>query len=93
MDIIRDLKLRRKRNEPGSEKRSPDNTSTGTEENEMAEDLRDLPEFDYENPEMKVWMEQEEARQRQTLANVKREDVVAFVDQLVRSSCAVKTKT
>lgn len=97
MDIIRDLKQKKKRKELGSEKQSQGNTFRDTNETDlgenmtivqgevykMADDLEDLPEFDPANPEMKTWMEQEEKRQRENLANVSREEAIAFVDQLV----------
>ncbi len=79
MDTIRDSKQKRNEKGHGSAKPSHDNTI----EPAMADDLKDLPEFDENNPEMKAWMEKEEARQKQSLATTTREDAIAFVDQLL----------
>lgn len=67
MDISRDLGKRRKKSESGSEKLSRANTAPETVEvngktYQMPDDLKGLPEFDWDDPINKKWAQIEQER-------------------------------
>lgn len=94
MDITHDLKRKRRKSEPTSEKRSPDNTTDASKEGngyfadgewiEMAADLKDMPEIDYNDPEVQKWMEETEIRWKKNNPTLTHDELIEGVEKKVR---------
>ena len=92
MDTIRDQKQKKKESEPTLEKQSQDNITKDLGDKfyylngeliEIADDLLDLPEFDYDNPEMKAWMDEEDAEFRRKFPNLTHEEAGKKIDRIL----------
>ena len=90
MDTTTNLKKKRKESERGSGKQCHDNITENIERNgtddftviiegekyEMAEDLKDLPEIDYNDPDVKKWLEEEEKEFKKKHPNLTHEEAM-----------------
>lgn len=95
MDITRNQKVKRREPDSGLRKRSQGNTTSNTKKDnvddysiiidgkkyEMAEDLRDLPEIDYNDPDVKKWWKEEEGEFRRRHPNLTHEEAMKIAEE------------
>ena len=89
MDISHDLKKQKRKAEHGLEKLSQNNIAPQTDNScftegvievggkvyRMPDDLNDLKEIDYSDPDVKIWIEKEKAESIQKYGNITTEEV------------------
>ena len=103
MDITRNQRLEKKKSARTSEKRSRGNTAQKTNDNtytlddgrivKMAPDLKDLPEFDWDDPEQKKWAEEQLEKWRKKEPNLTSEELDRRVDALLESEKELRKKS
>lgn len=85
------------------EKRSRDNTAQKTNKDtytlddgrvvQMAPDLKDLPEFDWDDPDQKKWAEEQLEKWRKKEPNLTSEELDRRVDALLESEKELRKKS
>lgn len=92
MDISRDLRKRKKEPEPTSEKPFQDSLTEELGNGEYfhngkrvtpADDLKDLPEVDYNDPEVKKWIAETEERWRKNNPHLTHPELIEAVDRKI----------
>lgn len=91
MDTIQNRKLKKRDYEHGLEKSSLDSITTDLENDEdfsvivdgkvitMAPDLKDLPEIDYDDPDVQKWLKEEDEKFREKFPNLTHAEVMEKV--------------
>jgi hypothetical protein len=103
MDITRDRKLEKKKSARTSEKSSRDNTDqqidhdTYTLEDgrtvKMAPDLKDLPEFDWDDPQQKKWAEDQMEKWQKRHPNLTQAELDHKIDEILESEKELRKKS
>ena len=103
MDITRDRKLEKKKSARTSGKSSRDNTDQRIDNDmytledgrtvKMAPDLKDLPEFDWDDPKQKKWAEDQMEKWQKKHPNLTREELDRRIDEILESEKELRKKS
>ncbi len=103
MDTTRDQKSEKKRSARTSEKSSHDNTDQKINDVsytlddgrvvKMAPDLKDLPEFDWDDPNQKKWAEEQLEKWRKKHPTLTQEEMDRKIDEMLEAEKEVRKKS
>ena len=103
MDIIRNQKSEKKKSARTSEKLSRDNTDPKINDDtytlddgrtiEMAPDLKNLPEFDWDDPQQRKWAEEQLEKWKKKNPKLTQEEVDRRIDEILESEKELRKKS